>query len=138
MAGREEAVIDASVAVKWFSNEEGTDDALKLRDEHVAGNIILSTPVLFIYEIANALRFKPGFNDEKVGRAISDIFDLQVDLIAPSGELVKRSSELAFRYDVTVYDSCYLALAELMGISLYTSDNRFYENTRKSGLVKFL
>ncbi len=137
MAGREEAVIDASVAVKWFSNEEGTDDALKLRDEHVAGNIILSAPDLFIYEMANALRFKPGFNDEKVGRAISNIFDLQLDLITPSGELIKRASEQAFRYDITVYDSCYLALAELMGVSLLTSDKRFYEKAKESGLIKF-
>jgi len=31
----EEVVIDSSVAVKWFSNEEDTDKALKLRDRHV-------------------------------------------------------------------------------------------------------
>jgi predicted nucleic acid-binding protein len=138
MAGREEAVIDASVAVKWFSGEEGTDEALKLRDEHITGTIVLSAPDLFIYEMANALRFKPGFNFEKVGRAILDIFDLQLDLITPSGELVKRSTELAFRYDITVHDSCYLALAELMGISLYTSDKRFFEKAKESGLIHFL
>ena len=33
--GMEEVVIDSSVAVKWFSNEEDTDKALKLRDRHV-------------------------------------------------------------------------------------------------------
>ena len=27
--------MDTSVAVKWFSNEEDTDKALKLRDKHV-------------------------------------------------------------------------------------------------------
>ena len=138
MARREEAVIDASAAVKWFSGEEGVLEALKMRDEHVAGKLVLSAPDLFIYEMANALRFKPGFNDEKVGRAISNIFDLQLDLIAPSGELVKRSQELAFTYDITVYDSCYLALAELMGISLYTSDKRFFEKAKESGLIHFL
>ena len=31
--GMEEVVMDTSVAVKWFSNEE--DKALKLRDRHV-------------------------------------------------------------------------------------------------------
>jgi len=31
----EEVVIDTSVAVKWFSNDEDTDKALKLRDRHV-------------------------------------------------------------------------------------------------------
>ena len=31
----EEVVIDSSVAVKWFNNDEDTDKALKLRDRHV-------------------------------------------------------------------------------------------------------
>jgi predicted nucleic acid-binding protein len=33
MAGREETVIDASIAVKLSSYEEGTDATLRLRDE---------------------------------------------------------------------------------------------------------
>ncbi|MBM3292427.1 type II toxin-antitoxin system VapC family toxin, partial [Candidatus Bathyarchaeota archaeon] len=38
MARREEAVIDASVVVKWFSEEENTKSALLVRDEHIEGN----------------------------------------------------------------------------------------------------
>jgi predicted nucleic acid-binding protein len=132
VAGREEAVIDASVAVKWFSEEEGTQSALKLRREHIDGLKTLVAPDLLIYEVSNALRYKPGFNQERVGRAVADLMDIQVDLIAPSRELVELGSELAYRYDVTLYDSCYLALSDLMGIMTYTSDKRFYEKARAS------
>jgi len=38
MERQEEVVIDASVAVKWFSRERGTEVALKLRTEHIDGN----------------------------------------------------------------------------------------------------
>src|SRR5579885_1353844 len=31
----EEVVLDASVALKWFSEEDGTDRAVSLRDEHI-------------------------------------------------------------------------------------------------------
>ncbi len=133
MAGREEAVVDASVAVKWLSEEDGTRAALELREEHVNETRILSAPDLLLYELANALRFKPGFDDEKVSRAIGDIMDLQIDLIAPSRELIEKSMEAAYLYGLTVYDSCYLALGELMGVEVYTSDKKFYERAKGSG-----
>jgi len=126
-------VIDASVVVKWFAEELGTQSALKLRGEHVDGVRTLMAPDLLLYEVANALRYKPGFGVEKVVRAIVDLMDIQVDLIVPSRELVERSSDLAYAYGVSVYDSCYLALSELMGVSLYTSDKRFFDGAKASG-----
>ena len=138
MAGQEEAVIDASVAVKWFSEEEGTDRAIEVRESHVEGGRSLVAPDLIVYEVANALRFKPGFDHEKVARAVGDLLDLQLDLIEPGKELLSIGSELAFHYGITVYDSCYLALGELMGIEVYTSDRQLYERARESGLLRFL
>lgn len=138
MAGKKEAVIDASVAVKWFSNEEDTEKALVLRDDHIDGRQTLIAPDLIIYELSNALRFKPGFNQEMVARAINDLLDLQMDLITPSRELISKSSELAFYYDVTIYDSCYIALGELMGIEVYTADRQLYEKAASSNALRLL
>ena len=59
MARRFEIVIDSSVAVKWFSEEEATSDALKLGDSHVEGRTTLITTPLLACELANALRYKP-------------------------------------------------------------------------------
>ncbi|MCX6641853.1 MAG: type II toxin-antitoxin system VapC family toxin, partial [Candidatus Bathyarchaeota archaeon] len=112
MARREEAVIDASVVIKWFSEEENTQNALKLREEHINGVRILSAPDLLIYEIANALRYKPGFDQQKIARAVTDLTDLQIDIVTPGKDLMERAVELAYIYDTTVYDSCYLALGE--------------------------
>jgi len=138
MARREEAVVDASIAVKWLSEEEGTQAALKLREEYIEGTLILSAPDLLIYELANALRFKPDFNDEKVSRAVADILDLQIDLITPSRELIEKSTEAAYLYGATVYDSCYLALGELLGVEVYTSDKKFYEKAKGSNRLKLI
>ena len=138
MARREEAVVDASIAVKWLSEEEGTQAALKLREEYIEGTLILSAPDLLIYELANALRFKPDFDDEKVSRAVADILDLQIDLITPSRELIEKSTEAAYLYGATVYDSCYLALGELLGVEVYTSDKKFYEKAKGSDRLKLI
>jgi len=37
VARRDQIVVDSSVVVKWFSEEEKTTEALALRDSHVEG-----------------------------------------------------------------------------------------------------
>lgn len=138
MARQEEVVLDASVAVKWFSEEEGTQQALKMKDDHIEGIRLIFAPDLIIYELSNALRFKPGFDAPRVARAVNDLLDLQIDFVAPTEELVRRSSELAFRYGITTYDSCYLALGELLGIQVFTSDEQFYERAKDCGFLRLI
>ena len=44
----QEKVVDASVVVKWFADEEGSDRALKLRDGHIGGELSLVAPELIL------------------------------------------------------------------------------------------
>lgn len=138
MERQEETVIDASVVVKWFSQEEGSDRALAVRDGHVAGKRTLVAPDLLVYEIANALRFKPGFGPRVTAKAIEDLFNLQLDLTVPSRELVSRASELAHSYGITAYDSAYLALGELMGSEVITADKYLYGRAKGCGFLRML
>ena len=138
MAGPTEAVVDASTAIKWLSEEEGTPAALKLREEHIEGTTLLSAPNLLLYELANALRYKPDFDNEKVTQALINVIDLQIDLITPGRELLQQSTKDAYLYDTTVYDSCYLALGELMGVEVYTSDRKFYEKAKGSDILRLI
>ena len=138
MAGPTEAVVDASTAIKWLSEEEGTPAALKLREEHIEGTTVLSAPDLLLYELANALRYKPDFDNEKVTQALINVIDLQIDLITPGRELLQQSTKDAYLYDTTVYDSCYLALGELMGVEVYTSDRKFYEKAKGSDILRLI
>jgi predicted nucleic acid-binding protein len=133
-----EAVVDASTAIKWISQEEGTRAALKLRDEHIKGRTALSAPDLILYEMANALRYKPDFDEINVARAIDSIIDLQIDLITPGKNLVQRSIHNAYLYEITIYDSCYLALGELLGIKVITSDRKFYQKARSSQIIELV
>ena len=76
----QEKVVDASVVVKWFSDEEGSDRALKLRDGHIGGELSLVAPELILYEVTNALRYKPLFDSSKVSRAFHDLLEFQLIL----------------------------------------------------------
>jgi len=48
-------VVDSSVVIKWFSDEEDTEKALKIREDFLKGKNIIAVPDIQIYEIANAL-----------------------------------------------------------------------------------
>ena len=52
-------VPDASVAVKWFIEEEDSRSARRLRELFQQGTIDLDAPSLLTYEVASALRFRP-------------------------------------------------------------------------------
>ena len=59
-------VLDSSVALNWiFAEEEGSTQALLLRDSHAAGKLVLAVPALFFYEIANVLATKVSLSEEQ-------------------------------------------------------------------------
>jgi len=117
-------VIDNSVVVKWFSRAADTPAALVLRDALYRGDCRILAPDLLLYELANALRFHPGFSEDDVKAAVASVQDLGIEFAAADPDLPRRALDLAFRFKTTVYDVCFLALADLRGIPLVSADER--------------
>ena len=115
-------ILDASVAVKWFTIEPLRDKALIIRDKYVDGELDLEAPSLLYYEVANALRYNPRFGIEEVRSAVRALEDLAITIYDFKGELASRAVELAYRFGITVYDAAYVALAAIRNASLYTAD----------------
>jgi predicted nucleic acid-binding protein len=122
MARRLEVVIDSSVAVKWFSEEEATPSALELRDSHTKGHTVLITTPLLACELANALRYKPDYNEDMLAEAMNQFYKLHLDEAPIDAQLLSRSSEIAFRGNVTIYDAIPVALAVLKKTNCITTD----------------
>jgi predicted nucleic acid-binding protein len=122
MARRREVVIDSSVAVKWFSEEEATAQALELRDSHVRGNLTLITTPLLACELANALRYKPDYDDNRLIEAMNYFYKLHLYEAPIDAHLLSCSSEVAYRGNVTVYDAIPVALAVLRKARCLTAD----------------
>jgi len=115
-------ILDASVAVKWFTMEPLRDKALIIRDKYVNGELDLEAPSLLYYEVANALRYNPRFGIEEVRSAVRALEDLAITIYDFKGELASRAVELAYRFGITVYDAAYVALAAMRNATLYTAD----------------
>ncbi|MBN1802548.1 MAG: type II toxin-antitoxin system VapC family toxin [Candidatus Lokiarchaeota archaeon] len=54
-------IIDASVVVKWFIEEEGSEIARTIRDKFVEGKIEFIVPSLLYFEVLNALKYSKLF-----------------------------------------------------------------------------
>jgi predicted nucleic acid-binding protein len=132
-------VIDASLAVKWFSafGEDDLTKADKLLQHYVDGSCDFVAPTLIVYELANALRFNPNFKVTDVKRAVKDFFDLEITLEDPS-QYMNAAIELAFTLSLTIYDAIYAALSQFTGIPLITADYQFYERAKNLPFIEAL
>ena len=123
-------VIDASIVVKWFVPETDSTDALKIRDDHVNGEVSLFAPDLLTYELANALRYRTSITDNDLRKSIESIFQLDLALIGPTTESISRTAMLARSLDISIYDACYLELAQSLECQVITSDKSFCDRVR--------
>jgi predicted nucleic acid-binding protein len=126
------------VVIKWFSEEEYTDIALKLRDDFFKGYTELVVPDLLLYEVSNALRYNPNFDETDVIEAVDSLYDMGTNIIVPTGGVIRSAINIAFTHNVTIYDAFYAALAKAIDFTLITADVKFHRKTEDLSFVKFI
>lgn len=134
----EMVVLDASVAVRWFSEREDTDRALAIRQEILDGKTKFAIPDLLLYELANALRHDPDLDESDVAAAVRSLLDMGPESIAPVASLMEAATKLAFEHKSTLDQACYVALADEIGANLITADEELYENIKQLESVQLL
>lgn len=120
-------VVDASVALKWVIDEEGSEAASLLAGES------LSSPSLLLAECANALWAKARRREitaDEILERLSLLLSAPV-LLVPLEELVEDATRLAATLDHPVYDCLYLALAVRERTHLITADQQFARVVRQ-------
>ncbi len=117
-------VIDASVAVKWFLPELHAKAARKL----LSGKRHLLAPDLIWSEVGNVLWKKVQRRELAAEAARNIVREFQhFPLETPSSKrLLEPAWDIAERFQMTVYDSLYVALAINRGCALVTADRKMY------------
>lgn len=115
-------VVDASVALKWFLQEEGSDHAAALLDR---GDLLIA-PDLILAEVCNA-----GWKAVRNGMARLEQLEIAaarlpvaLDELVPLASLAVDAAAAAIALDHPVYDCFYLALAVQRDCQLITADRR--------------
>ena len=117
-------VVDASVVIKWFVPEAGSDAASRL----LASGDRLAAPDLLFAEIANAIWKKVvrgQLTRAESQRLISDIEKIAV-ATTPCRALANDAHAIALITSRSVYDSMYVALALRLDTRVITADERFF------------
>lgn len=118
------SVLDASVVLKWVVDEEDSDKALEVREEYFRGTDEVVVPDLLLYEIANALRYHSGFGVDEIKSAVGTLFDMGIEIVAPTRSLLDRAVDISKADNITCYDAVYLALAEDIDELFVTADEK--------------
>lgn len=116
-------VVDASVVIKWFVPEVGTEAALRLLDadhQFVAPDLLFAEAANSIWK--KVLRGELTAADSR--RLVADLERVAVETV-PCRELATDAHALALITSRSVYDAMYLALAIRLETRLMTADNRF-------------
>lgn len=130
-------VIDASIAIKWVIEEEGTAEALLLRKK-----ARLRAPDLLAAECANILWKKAQRKELSAEEALFAAGLLQAaDIeLTPTRPLMAAATRIAIELDHPAYDCVYLALAAESDCPFVTADDRLLRKLaqarRRKGLAK--
>ncbi len=119
-----DALLDTSVAVKWFVTEEDSEQAADLQQAHLRDDLQLHAPDILLMEMANALRYSGRLSEERILEDLETFSALGVEIISFSIDLLNSAVSLSLEHDLAVYDAYFLALAQAMEIPLITADRK--------------
>lgn len=129
----ERLVVDSSVAVKWFVDDEhGVVDAWRLLERHRGGDTRLAAPAHLPLEVLNALRWR-GLDGPSLVDAAKSIEHFDLDVFTLETTMLGTACLTAVEHGLTVYDAMFLALADSLDAPLVTADRRLVEAAGERG-----
>jgi predicted nucleic acid-binding protein len=132
-------VVDASVAVKWFVQEDHREDAACL----IKAELPLVAPDFVLTEFANII-WKKSIKGEvaaEQAKTLIEVVSLPFSRLIPAAQVVSEALEIGLDLNHSIYDCVYLACAAQLSGFLVTADRRLYvktRNTRFAPLVRFV
>ena len=129
-------ILDSNVLIKLIVNEPNSEKARRRIREAIEENFSLYTIDIALAESLNALwkhvKLHRDLQKREAGSAAKDLKELYDSLnVITTRELLDESVETALTWDITVYDSLYVAAAKKLRATLYTADQKLYNVSKK-------
>lgn len=123
----ETVTLDTSVVIKWYTDEEGTIEAVSLLTKYKTGSLNIIIPSILPLELANALYFGLGFRQKNHDEALKEFFNLNIPVIHLSDKLIRNASRLMEKFSTAIYDTIFMYIAEEKRIPLITADKKHHQ-----------
>jgi predicted nucleic acid-binding protein len=133
-------VLDASVAAKWYINEEGSE----LAQEYLAESHHLIAPALIRMEVGAAIvrAFRENRISEAVARescaAWEQVLHEEVVHLIPDDHLYAVAVETAIELRHAVQDCMYLSAAKSFDAPVLTADRTLFERGKDAVRIRML
>lgn len=126
-------IVDASVVLKWVLPEPDRDEAVRLLDAYEAEEADLIAPRVLMEEVGSALskRCRRKELSESQARKAWHLIEIRQPLLVDEPALLPTALDLSLDYQLSFWDSLYLALAIAERCDLITADQRFYNAGRR-------
>lgn len=115
-------VADASVLVKTFRQEAGSQEALGLLAAHGRGDVVLVLPALAVEESLNVARRELGTAGAR--RVWEAICDTQAPIVPFDDAVAQAAFDACERLGCTFYDAVAAGLAGLVDGTLWSGDRK--------------
>lgn len=127
-------IVDASVAAKWFIEEENSSAALSILHR----NVQLHAPDFLLVEMDSIITkwIRRGAVSLQEGSDLRDSlrqYPIQLHTFLP---FLDSAFVIASQTGQSIYDCLYIALAALLGGKMVTADRRLYDALKNSPFKK--
>lgn len=128
-----EAVLDASVVLKWFhsAGERHVDAAHALRARFETGELRVLAPPLLWLEVLNVAARRWRWPRARLEQLAASLPNLGFELLEPELGSVARWAARG----LTAYDGAYMAVAEQAGAPLITDDDQIVRDAPKIAIA---
>ncbi len=131
-------MLDASVIIKWYTEENLSPIAREIRDLYINGQILIIVPTLLEYEVLNGLKYTGQFTLEELNTVGSSLENYGFKLNKMEGKYRQKMTEIAMNHRISIYDAAYIALAIEDKCKLITADEKIQKKlpkTQKSFII---
>lgn len=130
-------VVDASVAIKWFVEEDGSDVALDILSTILNKPEEFAVPELFFFELANIInRLFPQLSEVQES-LLRQLLNIGISRFSMSTELLD-GIKLFQTHGLSGYDAAYVALAKSLKGRWITFDYKAHKAIQKFKLSELL
>lgn len=130
-------VLDCSVTISWFMSDEQSLVSLDILER--VGKTGAVVPAIWQLEVGNVLLIserRKRITKEQRHSALYTLNELPIKIDPfTCNHAWKETTELAERYNLTIYDACYLELSLRQSLPLATFDNNLKSAAKLAGVV---
>lgn len=122
MSGEESLVLDASVGVKWYRDERGSNDAYDILASVRLGETRVAVPTHFVHEVLSVVR--RDFRSSDLVPAWEQMTAAGIDIVPLTDDVVREAAVQCEALGCSFYDALAPAIASLLGATLVSADAR--------------